>query len=71
MNTTIADWVFFFLLTWTTVLIIWTDLLDKRARNIRRLIERRGQRHPSQRTVRQTSHKLHEEIEQWLRDGAK
>jgi hypothetical protein len=71
MEATITDVVFFVLLAWTIVLVAWTDIVDKRARNIRRLIERRAMRHPSLRPVRKPAHTLHEEIEQWLRDGAK
>lgn len=66
---TVRDILFVVLSVWTLALVVWTDMLDRRARNIRRVMQRRAERrHPNGRTPRVDSHTLHAEIEQYLKD---
>ncbi len=76
MNT---DTIYFALAAWTVGLIVWTEVINFRARNITRLIRReaarrangkRRQPRPARKTV-QPAKQLHIEIEQWLKDGAR
>lgn len=73
-----TDTVYFVLAAWSVGLLVWTEVINFRARNITRLINREANRrvasrrpaHPARRTVAPAK-QLHIEIENWLKDGAK
>lgn len=73
-----TDTIYFVLAAWSAGLLVWTEVINFRARNISRLIDREARRraatrrpaHPARR-VQQPAKQLHVEIENWLKDGAK
>lgn len=73
-----TDTVYFVLAAWSAGLLIWTEVINFRARNITELINREANRraasrrhpHPARRT-QAPAKQLHIEIENWLKDGAK